>query len=275
MPGWLRGMNGEAAASGRLLFKDTVELSPEATPRLVELLLTQLREPWCILRLISAATNRGGDRYLSSSELAEFCERVLDDVERRMALLRAFDYDAGANAGAAASEALATAIAELGEFEECLDLGKEGPWGQRVIKQKGALSALAEGNLKKCSKVIGEALPLQPVRVNGAVIRSEPRLDAAPDPRQVNRAMACLTFLSRCRSSAAQGGYGSVRARALEEITHRLDRYIEDILSLIHSGEAADIGHARAFLEAAAEFIGLAQDEKSAQIVRRRAAAAA
>ena len=39
-------------------------------------------------------------------------------------------------------------------------------------------------------------------------------------------------------------------------------------------GEAENLEHARAFLEVAANFVGLVQDEKAAQIVRRRAAAA-
>ena len=43
---------------------------------------------------------------------------------------------------------------------------------------------------------------------------------------------------------------------------------------MIHSGDVENRENARAFLETAADFIGLVQDEKSAQIVRRRAAAA-
>ncbi len=43
---------------------------------------------------------------------------------------------------------------------------------------------------------------------------------------------------------------------------------------MIHTGDAGNLDHAQAFLEVAADFIGLVQDEKSAQIVRRRAMAA-
>jgi hypothetical protein len=274
LPLWLRNMSGEHAAAVRLLFKDADAIAGDASPRLAEMLLAHMQEPWKLLRVISAMTNRGGDRYLSSSEMAEFCERVIADIEARVSILRALDLDGGPDGAVAASAALSTAIAEIIEFEECLDLNKEGPWGQKILKQKGALSGVAEGYLKKSPKIVGEALPMQQVRAGGLKLRSEPRLSHAPDPRLIRRAMASLTFFERCRNNAASGGYGSIRIKAGEEITHSLDNYVQDILSMIHTGDAENLDHARAFLEIAADFTGLVQDEKSAQIVRRRTAAA-
>jgi hypothetical protein len=274
LPTWLRNMTEEHAAAVRLLFKDANAVAPDSSPRLLEILLAQLSEPWRVLRIVSAMSKRGGDRYLSSSELSEFCERVLADIERRANLLRLFDLDGGIEAAHAAATSLSVAIHEILEFEECLDLNKEGPWGQRVLKMRGALSTLTEGYLKKSPKIVGEALPLQPVRIGGTTLRMEPRLEQAPDERMVRRAMASLSFFERCRAMAAQGGFGTIRAKAGEEITHRLDSYIEDILAMIHGKELESLDHARAFIEVVAEMIGLALDEKSAQIVRRRAAAA-
>ena len=121
--------------------------------------------------------------------------------------------------------------------------------------------------------MVAEALPTQSVRAGGVNLRAEPRLDVAPDPRLVRRAMATLAFFESCRSNANQGGYGSIRGKAGEEVTIRLTSYVEDILSMIHSGDVANLDNARAFLEVAADFTGLVQDDKAAQIVRRRAAA--
>ena len=274
LPLWLRNMGGEHDAAVRLLFRDADAITADASPRMAEILLAHMKEPWKLLRVISGMTKRGGDRYLSSSEMAEFCERVIGDIDVCIGVLRTLDLDGGPDAAVAACAALARAIAEIVEFEECLDLNKEGPWGQKILKQKGALSGLAEGYLKKSPKIVGEALPMQPVRAGGLKLRSEPRLSDAPDPRLVRRAMASLTFFERCRNSAANGGYGSIRTKAGEEITHSLDGYVQDILSMVHAGEAENLEHARAFLEVAANFVGLVQDEKAAQIVRRRAAAA-
>jgi hypothetical protein len=274
LPVWLRNMTDEHAAAVRLLLKDADAIAPDASPRLLEVLLAQTAEPWRLLRIVSAATHRAGDRYLSASELAEFCERVLSDIERRVNLVRLFDVDGGIEAGQAAAAAVAVAISEILEFEESIDLNKAGPWGQRVGKLRQSLSGLTEGLLKKAPKVVGEALPLQHVRVGGVNLRMEPKLDQAPDARMVRRALASLAFFERCRATAGPGGYGAVRNKVGEEIAHRLDSYIEDILAMAHGGELESRDHARAFLEVAAEMTALAQDEKSAQIVRRRAAAA-
>ncbi|HEY4031935.1 MAG TPA: hypothetical protein VGM25_16435 [Caulobacteraceae bacterium] len=274
LPLWLRHMTGEHAAAVRLLFKDADAVAPDASPRLLEIMQAQTAEPWRVLRIISAATHRAGDRYLASSEMAEFCERVLADIDRRVNLVRQFDADGGAPAGQAAAASVAIAIGEIHEFEESLDLARDGPWGQRIAQMKQAVAGLAEGLLKKAPKVVGEALPLHQRRVGGINLRMEPHLDQAPDARLVRQAMASLAFFDRCRGSAFQGGYVGVRARAEEEIAHRLDSYVEDILAMSHAGELESPDHARAFLEAAADMTGLALGEKSAQIVRRRAAVA-
>lgn len=274
LPVWLRSMTEERAAAIRLLFKDADSVAKDASPRLIEVLLAQTAEPWLLLRIISAVTHRASDRYLAVSELAEFCERVLSDIERRVGLVRTFDLDGGAPAGQAAAASAMVALGEILEFEESLDLAKQGPWGARVTQLKQSLSALTEGLLKKAPKIVGDALPLQQVRVGGMKLRMEPRLDEPPDARLVRRAMASLAFFNRCRAAAAQGGFGSVRKRAEEEIAHRLDSYLEDILVMAHGGELGAPEHAHAFLEVVADMTALAQDEKSAQIVRRRAAAA-
>ena len=105
-------------------------------------------------------------------------------------------------------------------------------------------------------------------------LRGVPRLSHDPEPAQVEKAATLLTFMNEVRASAAAGGFASARAKALEVLEHRLDKYVEEVLEEIRAEDGVDVGRARAFLEIAAEFCGLARDEKSAQIVRRRAAAA-
>jgi hypothetical protein len=65
-----------------------------------------------------------------------------------------------------------------------------------------------------------------------------------------------------------------VRGKVSEDVTHGLDSYLEEILAMIHGGEIENLDIARAYLEVLADFMGLVQGEKAAQIVRRRAAAA-
>jgi hypothetical protein len=276
LPGWIRNMSNDHATSVRLMFKDAGEIAEDAGPRLVEVMLGQLREPWMLLRMISAVTHRAADRYVSSSEMAFFCQRILADIDMHLNAVRLFDVDGGPEAGVAAAKSVATVVAEVAEFESALELDKEGVWGKRLGRQKSLLASLTEGHLKKCGKLVSDALPMQPVRVGGMTVRSEARLTAPPEPRPVRRAMAALTFFDKVRICAPLGGYGTVRARVCEEITHGLDSYLDDIISLLHGKDALDVPDAeiaQAYMGVLADFMGLTQDPKAAQIVRRRAAA--
>jgi hypothetical protein len=69
-----------------------------------------------------------------------------------------------------------------------------------------------------------------------------------------------------------------MRQKVSEAISDRLDRYAEDLIDRLCHDEEEDTSvpdaRIRAYLEIAAGFLGLTRDPKSAEIVRRRAAAA-
>ena len=131
-----------------------------------------------------------------------------------------------------------------------------------------------EHQLKSADDAVASALPLHTIRIGPRTIRGVPRLTHPPDPAPVERALTLLTFMTEVRPSAANGGFASARAKVVEILENRLDTYVEKVLEDIRADDGVDPDCARAFLEIAAEFCGLARDEKAAQIVRRRAAAA-
>jgi hypothetical protein len=105
-------------------------------------------------------------------------------------------------------------------------------------------------------------------------MRGVPRLTHDPDLTVLEKAITLLTFMNEVRPSAAAGGFASARAKAIEALEQRLDTYVEHVLEEIHADDGVDPERARAFLEIAANFCGLVRDESSAQVIRRRAAAA-
>ena len=274
LPGWLARMTDERQAAARLMYKDAVALAEDAGPRLMEILFARLAEPWTVLRIVSAVMLKPDDRYAASSELADFGARLLRDIDRRIELFKAFDYDGGAVAGEEAARMLRVTAAIAAEFEQSLTLTRDGPWGQKLAKQKQTLASSAEGHLRKLEKVMAEALPMQPVRVGGRTVRGEPRLDAPPNPAPLQRARALLTFFAGVRATAAQGGYGTARAKVGEEVAHYLDSYVQELLGTLRSSDHEHMDNAAQYLEAAADFCALVHDDQTAQIIRRRAAAA-
>lgn len=271
---WTHNLTGERIASVRLAFKDALAIDEDGGPAFWEAVLAMLDEPWKIIRLISAAIDRPSDRFLAASELAPICERLLDDIDARIAGIKQFDANQGDAAGAALASSILIAVQEIGEFEAWLALKKDGPWGQRIAEHRRGLALGMEARIRETEPSVAAALPTQPVRGAGRNVRPAPKLTADPEPLLVARAEALLTLLEDSRSVAGAGGFGALRAKTLESLEKRLEQYCDDLLDHLHRGEAEDPHRIRAYLEIAANFVGLVQGPQNAQIVRRRAAAA-
>jgi hypothetical protein len=273
LPDWLVRMSDERAAAARLAYKDAVALADDAGPQYFEILFAHLAEPWQILRVMSAIMDHPGDKYAAASELARFGEYILDDIDKRLAAFRAFDPATGPAAGVAASEALQVASMEIAEFENSIEVSRDGPWGGRLGQQKKTLAQSAETRLEQIDKALDAALPLRMVRL-GKGLRGLPNLKSDPDPASLRRAEGLMAFFDQSRGSAAQSGYGAARAKVAERVEDRLDQYVEDLLEMLRADDVESVERIHAYLEVAAGLMGSARDEKAAQIVRRRAAAA-
>lgn len=273
---WVGRMSGERAAAARLAYNDACLISDDAGPRLFEMLAAQLPEPWRILRVISAVMDRPSDRYLASSEVKAFGERMLADIEAGVAHVRDFDLDGGEAAGRAAAASAQRVANQVTEFEQAVDMAKDGPWGRRLHKLKQTAVQAAEGQMNGAEKELGLALPLRAISMIGKLGggKGVANLTAPPEDQAVRRAAAALAFVAELRSCAAQAGYAASRSKVLEKLNGRLDQYIEDALHVARTGDGGDPQFARAYLDLAAGFIAHTRDEKTADIVRRRAVAA-
>ncbi len=272
---WVRNLNGENMAAVRLAFKDATAADDDAGPLLMDALMVHLGEPSQVLRLISAVMDRPTDRYLASSELAGIGERLLDDIDRRVQGVRKFNPERGYEGGAGEAASVNTATGAIREFEQWLALNKEGPWGSRIAAQKLGLAQAAESRMRETEPAVAAALPLQAGRMlGGRAPRAGPRVDDFPDETLVRRAEGLLSFLDETRTSAANAGFGALRAKVIEALDLRLETYVQDLVERLHGDECADGEWVRAYLEVAADFSGMVKGPQAAQIVRRRAAAA-
>ncbi|MBX7249671.1 MAG: hypothetical protein K1X35_11595 [Caulobacteraceae bacterium] len=271
---WLGRANEERAAVLRLIFRDAAEVCDDAAPRLMEILLAHLPDAQLILRPISLITDRSGDRYLASSELASFGERLLERVERHVESLKGFNTAGGEAAAYAAARDVSVAGAILDEIEHSVDLARDGPWGKRVAAGRKAMAAMIEARLRECQKAVEQALPMQAVRLTGRMTRPSPKVSQPPDPRFVEPARALMVLLGETRGAAATGGFGALRTQVSEGLSDWLEVYADELVHVLNAGEAPDPDIAREYLEIAADFLAKAENDKAAQIVRRRAAVA-
>lgn len=271
---WIQRMTDERRATARLAYRDAAGLADGAGPLLFEMLAAHLKQPSAILRVISAVMDRPGERYVADSELARFGERSLSEIENQLVVIKEMKPGAGIVAGREAGQAVQRAIDAVNELEQAVQLSRDGPWGQRLSKLKQAIATTVEARLKDIDDAATHALPMQKIRYSAKLTRTAPNLTAPPDEPAIAWAMGLLTFSDVVRVSATDGGFGTVRTKVLDALGKRIDQYVEDLLEQIRLGEVEDDERAREYLGVAANMLALARDDKSAAIVRRRAAAA-
>jgi len=272
---WVSKMSEERASAARLAYKDACAIRPDAGPLLFEILAAHLPDDWRILRVISAVMDRPGDKFWASSEVSVFGERVLADIARNIEFIESFEPDKGEAEGRKAGLAAQKVALQITEFEQSVNLAKDGPWGRRIAKQKQDVAQAVEKRMNGAEKELLAALPLRPISfLSGKNGKGVPLLTAEPDEALGRRLTAVLVFIAEVRPCAAKSGYGASRAKVLEKLNGRLDQYIEDILHIVRTGDGGDQGLARMYVDLAAGYIAYSRDEKTAEIVRRRAAAA-
>jgi hypothetical protein len=274
LPEWVSRMGPEQKVAARLGYRDCALVSPDAGAHYFEILSSLLPEPDQVLRIISAVMDRPSERYLSDSELSGFGQRMLESIDRCLAEIKTYDCDGGIEAGRQAGRVVHRATQAIAELDSAVQLSKEGAWGQRLAQQKRSLAEMVEIHLKRIEKSVGKALPVHVIRYSARLSGKAPRVSDMPDPAELTRALSLLAFADEIRADAATGGFGATRARILDAVEKHTDPYVVDLLDLLRTGDAESSARIRNYIEAAAQILGLIHDEKAADLVRRRLAAA-
>lgn len=272
---WVSRMSDERAFAAKLAYRDACRISEDAGPLLLDILSAHLPDDWRILRVISAVMDRPNDRYLASSEVKDFGERILDEIDASIAKVESLNFADGEKAGREAAQSAHRVQLQIVEFQQSVDINKDGPWGKRLARHKQAMAKACEQRMDQIDKELEKALPTRPISMMAKKgSKGVAKLTDEPDEAMIRRAQAGLAFIAELRSCADKAGYGSSRNKVLEKLNARLDPYIEDVLHVARTGEGGDSGLAVKYLDVAASFIAFTRDEKTAEIVRRRAAAA-
>ncbi|MHB8285287.1 MAG: hypothetical protein ACYDD1_11480 [Caulobacteraceae bacterium] len=273
LPAWMTARAGEYDLAINDLVDFAAAEDEAGAPMLMEALLGHLDRPAHVLRLISVVMDRPTDRMFALCEYASFGERLLDDVDRQIDIIRAFEPRRGLEGGVAVAAASTAAHVTLTEFEQNLALGKDGVWGARIAAQRRNLALAMEMRLREVEGAVSNALPALSVRLSGKLMRGSADLSRAPDQRAVDRAVGLIALVEGCRPSAALAGYGAIRKKVLETLDGWLESYTQDLLERLHKG-GPNCERMRAYLDVAAEFTAMVHGPEAAALIRRRVAAA-
>jgi hypothetical protein len=272
-PTWLGSAGPAHSAAVRIAFRTVSEKSPDAGALFMEVLFAAIEQPAFILKLVSMIMDRPSDRFLAASELSSLGERLLDAIDSHIGVIQAFDPRRGLEGGVAAAAAADAATLIILELETNVAMPREGVWGARVVRQRRALAVAMETRLQEIEAAMAAALPVKTLRVHGKKLRGPPNLTKLPDPPATDKLLGLAALLSGCSTAAQVNGFSALRAKLIETQDQALQTYVQDVLDLTHGGQAP-VDIARAYLDVAAEVVGLIRDPKAAELVRRRAVAA-
>jgi hypothetical protein len=271
---WLQRITDDRRATARIAYKDAGAVRDGGGPLMFEMLASHLKHPSQILRLVSAIMDHPGERYLAASELAPFGERAMNEIDYQVTLLKSLRPGTGVGAAEKAGDAVKQAVETITELDQSVQLYRDGPWGQRVVKLKQALATTVEQRLFEIEEAVSLALPMQKMRYSARLTSTVPKLDEPPSDSALALSLGLLTFSEAVRGCANEGGFAGARGKVHETVGLRIDRYVEDVLEQIRLGDAIDVHRAQEFLDVAAQLMSLVRDRTAGNLVRRRAAAA-
>lgn len=271
---WLQRMSDERRASARIAYKDAGANGEGGGPLMFEMLAAHLKHPSQILRVISAVMDHPGERYLADSELAMFGERALEDIDVQVRRVRELRPGTSVHAAELAAAAVIEAVETITELDQGIQLTRDGPWGQRLVKFKQTLASTVEQRMQEIEEAVALSLPMKKLRYSGRLVSNVPNLDDPPNDSAVDLAIGLLTFSEGIRSCANEGGFAGARSKAHDIVGQRIDRYVEDLLEQMRLGDEIDHDRAREYLDVAARLMTLVRDRQAGGVVRRRAAAA-
>lgn len=267
-------IDADRATAMRLMFRDAGAANPEGGYRFMECLFANLDDGAQIVKFIATVSDRPNDRFLASSELAGFGERILDRIDDGMATLKQLmgtRHRPCEDLNAAGAQ-MARCLSQMQAFETYIELSRDGPWGKRIADSHKAIAEMVENQLKSAEKLLGEALPTRQERVYGRVKKDVPRLEKPAKPESVERARQTLTFARNMRNAAQSGGFAALHAKTVQTCEAMLDEYFESLLGIANGGEPFDADALMACFEVVTDLMDALCGEEKAQTARRRVA---
>jgi hypothetical protein len=251
------------------LYDEAREKSSEVALYVAFATMARLSETWQILRLARKVAHYRNDMLVSRSELAVLGELLLADMDR---IARGAESKRPGHTDLDNLREEVRRFARMSKgFTAEIDLRRHGDWGQRLLGARARLSAAISQEMARFETDLPRALPLHQIGQYGRGGPLRPDISSPPDPSRAERMKACLRFIEGltpiCDAVGAQSHCRSVRG----QITAYLNTYEDRLLEEMRSASGTARANAEAFIEVAASFREALGENRSADVLRRRA----
>ena len=251
----------------RDLFGRLSDSDPELAPYVLIVVMGRLERPWEALGLTAALSGKSTDTLISNTDLSIAGELLFSDLDgyvKKIRAIRPMDFD---------SDALLANLAGFSELSSGmvkeLSIRRDGKWGQRLTKDRGAVAEVLEGLLNRALKEIQAALP--PAR--GGTGKGTKPLDLTrpPDPERVEKATRYAHLMVHCRPFAVAASFSAKLNETLEETGAALRSYAEDALRELRAATPENRVNMEANFTTLLDLCTLVLGEEETDLLRRRA----
>lgn len=232
------------------------------------LVLGRLERPWEVLRVTSALSRKMTDTMIANTDIGVVGDLLFSDLDwyvKQIQTARPASFD---------SDAVLASLANFAELSSGIvkELGirRDGKWGQRLAKDRGAVSKIIEPILERAPREILAALP---TIKTGAFAKNLRPLDFShqPDPALVEKARRYAQLAAHSRPFAAAAAFSAKLNEVLDETAEALRTYGEDVVREIRTGSAEQRANVDAHFALLLELSALILGEEETSLLRRRA----
>jgi|GEM_PF-3499213 len=218
------------AASIHNAYRPLTERRDNSSTALLILVMTRLRRPWQIFRLVRRIHPAGNDKVLDLTDFAVFGTRILDHLERVSQPLLAAGRDGAAIDATAMITAVEAYNAFVSGFMREFDAERDGPWGRRLSEIRRNVANALEAVADRASALMDDALPVVRARIKNVGVIDHAKLTAKVSEADVRNCAEHVRFVQATRLTAAAAGFGAAREKALKEIGLHLGKFQDGVL---------------------------------------------
>lgn len=268
---WLKRPDAAQVTAMRLLLRDSEDMHADGPRHLTHILFAHMDDALLLLRVLVKASSASG---LESSELALFVDRLMQAVQDRAARIASTDLSGAGEALERLVEDLDWCAGLMAEMDVTLSPTPDSRWGQALRRMRQQIAGALSNVIRATEAAVEAGLPMARTTVAGRMTRRAPRLDALSPDDHARSTAALLKVVAGLRKTAAVFGCEAERHRLIDGLTIRLIDYADEVLEMVHQGQAPDPAQALKSVKRVAEWLWIIEARDVARAMRRRVAAA-
>ncbi|HEY4265166.1 MAG TPA: hypothetical protein VGM72_07605 [Micropepsaceae bacterium] len=250
-------------------FEHWSDSDPDLAPYVPLIVMGRLERRWEALRLVGALTRKSDDTLISNTDLGVVGELLFGDLDvyvKKIQAIRPMDFDD--------AETLLGNLAGFAELSSGIvkefGIRRDGKWGHRLTKDRGAVAQVMEDLLERAPKEILGALPAAKM---GGFGKSPKPLDfsRAPDPERAAKAMRYAQLMRHAKPFAVAAAFSAKLSETIDETTNVLRTHTEDILRELRAAAPETRGIVDLHWAQTLELCALVLGEEETGLLRRRA----